>query len=925
MRPIRLVIEGVNSFTDAQELDFDAVGRVNLFCICGKTGAGKTTIFDSIMLALYGRSGKGNLADVVNLSRNSASVVFDFSSDGEIYRVERTIKCRGEKSDKSDKPDGDALIKRTAISECTLYKVGAPIAKGEEATAKIEEIVGLAASEFKNVYLLEQGEYAEFLKLTPAKQTEAVGKIFALTRFGEVYARAGDRMKAADTQIAVAQQSIENLGDASDGAVKDKKTELASLKAKAASVERELARKKSELEEQEKKRDAYKAAIEKQRAVNECAERLEKAELGKQAADKATADFCAENAPDYDGELNVLRARINELSVLVERDRECDAAEREAKEQSALAEQKAAECEAKEREFGQKRDAADAEKRSFISALEEFTTAAGKAARPSEVLARAVKDLSVNAENAAESATLREAYYALKTELDNHNAVRSAAEKAKAREDDAARSAGVELDKIASINDKLGQARGEAAAAAETAERAEAELIKAQVHSHAAAVAAELADGDTCPVCGGVYHGASRTEAGDVEAKKRERDAAAEKKRDAEKQVSALEKLVDSAKLKYEQFDETAKSARAERETKEQELEALCVDGDLYVGVLTILERAGKLAVAYEKSLNALRELLPSAEKATAERDAAARAAEEKAKRAAEIEAKLGEYRGKAAAELAAVREKAAATEKLKADREAEKQRLERDAAAAAATVKAAEESLEAARRACPSDVPEFDEGAYVAAKEDAQRQADKASELKAAVARTEAELYAVEEKAGQRKALEARRDEAVKTYNIYKEIADITKGKKMLDFVATEYIEDFTAAASDILSTLSGGKYTMRYDRDGGFVVSDFLNEGKARKTDTLSGGEMFLASLAVAIAIARSVSGGDNAFFFLDEGFGTLDEELIDTVYAALEGLASSCLVGVISHSSALIERMPSCVEVVEATDTTGSRIKY
>ena len=116
-----------------------------------------------------------------------------------------------------------------------------------------------------------------------------------------------------------------------------------------------------------------------------------------------------------------------------------------------------------------------------------------------------------------------------------------------------------------------------------------------------------------------------------------------------------------------------------------------------------------------------------------------------------------------------------------------------------------------------------------------------------------------------------------------------------------------------------------MRYDRDGGLTVTDLLNEGKARKTDTLSGGEMFLASLAVAIAIARAVSGGDNAFFFLDEGFGTLDDELIDTVYAALEGLASSCLVGVISHSSALIERMPSCVEVMEATDTTGSRIKY
>mgnify|MGYP001098171312 FL=1 len=81
----------------------------------------------------------------------------------------------------------------------------------------------------------------------------------------------------------------------------------------------------------------------------------------------------------------------------------------------------------------------------------------------------------------------------------------------------------------------------------------------------------------------------------------------------------------------------------------------------------------------------------------------------------------------------------------------------------------------------------------------------------------------------------------------------------------------------------------------------------------------------MSVAIAIARTQSRGNNAFFFLDEGFGTLDDELIDTVYGALEMLSEDCLVGVISHASALIDKMPSCVEVIAATDTTGSIIKY
>ena len=161
------------------------------------------------------------------------------------------------------------------------------------------------------------------------------------------------------------------------------------------------------------------------------------------------------------------------------------------------------------------------------------------------------------------------------------------------------------------------------------------------------------------------------------------------------------------------------------------------------------------------------------------------------------------------------------------------------------------------------------------------------------------------------------------KRADLYRVIADMTKGKAMLNFVAAEYIAEFTAVAGEILGELSGGKYTMCYDKVNGFMVSDYLNGGKYRKTDTLSGGELFLASLSVAIAIARTQSRGNNAFFFLDEGFGTLDEDLIDVVYGALESLSKDCLVGVITHAEALISRMPFTVTVEEATDTCGSRI--
>ncbi len=927
MRPIRLVIEGVNSFTDAQELDFDAVGRVNLFCICGKTGAGKTTIFDSIMLALYGKSGKGNLADVVNLSRSSASVTFDFSANGEVYRVERTIKCRGEKADKSDKENAverDALIKRSAVSECTLYKAGAPIAKGEEATAAIEEIVGLAASEFKNVYLLEQGEYAEFLKLTPAKQTEVVGKIFSLTRFGEVYSRANDRMKAADADAAAIQKSIETLGNVTDAEVQTKKSEIASLKAKAAAGEREIQRKRDEFEEMGKVRDAYKSALEKQRAVAESAERAERAKAQKAEADRALTDFEAEQVPDYNGELEEIRARINELSVLVERDRECEAAEKDALDKRAAAERKRGALEKIRGELNAKRETADADGQKLRAALCDAKTAAEKAERTTEALARLARVVNDDGRETAAASEINAVYYALRTELDKYNEVKRAAAKADAEREEAMKHAGEELDKIERLGKELEAAKSEATEAAATAEKAEAALTKARVDSYAAAVAAELHAGDRCPVCGGEYRGGACA-AGDVEARKVELDEALAAKRDADKKYTTFEKLTDNAKLKYEQYDAAVKSAQAEQDAAAKALEQTGVEERTHESVLDALARAEKLAAAYERSKDAEKSLLPAAEKAAAEKAAAETAADQSSARAAELALRLGEYRGKAAGELGAVKQKQSDIEKLAGAREQKRKDLGLAVAAAEATLKAAEEGLEAARRACPSEAPEFDEGAYVAAKEDLERLRDKAAALATEKARAETEFAVLEEKVKQRKSLDSQMDGAIKTYNIYKEIAEITKSKKMLDFVAAEYIEDFTAAASGILAELSGGKYTMRYDRDGGFVVSDFLNDGKARKTDTLSGGEMFLASLAVAIAIARSVSGGDNAFFFLDEGFGTLDDELIDTVYAALESLASSCLVGVISHSSALIERMPSCVEVMEATDTTGSRIKY
>ena len=138
-----------------------------------------------------------------------------------------------------------------------LYRDGAPIAKGKEATAALREIVGLDAGEFKNVYLLEQGEYAEFLKKPPAKQTEAVGKIFSLMRFGDVHKLAADGAKREDAEAANVDARISDLGDASPDALRAAKTELSALRAKNTALIKDMDGKRSELDALEARRLEY--------------------------------------------------------------------------------------------------------------------------------------------------------------------------------------------------------------------------------------------------------------------------------------------------------------------------------------------------------------------------------------------------------------------------------------------------------------------------------------------------------------------------------------------------------------------------------------------------------------------------------------------------------------------------------------------
>ncbi len=135
----------------------------------------------------------------------------------------------------------------------------------------------------------------------------------------------------------------------------------------------------------------------------------------------------------------------------------------------------------------------------------------------------------------------------------------------------------------------------------------------------------------------------------------------------------------------------------------------------------------------------------------------------------------------------------------------------------------------------------------------------------------------------------------------------------------------DLVAGANDLLSQLSDGGYSLSSDDDGTFSIVDHRNANETRSVSTLSGGETFLVSLALALSLAETLAaagGADLDAIILDEGFGTLDDESLDTVASVLEDLAGRGLVvGVNTHVKELAARAP--VRFVVSREPAGSKV--
>ena len=194
----------------------------------------------------------------------------------------------------------------------------------------------------------------------------------------------------------------------------------------------------------------------------------------------------------------------------------------------------------------------------------------------------------------------------------------------------------------------------------------------------------------------------------------------------------------------------------------------------------------------------------------------------------------------------------------------------------------------------------------------DEQTLSQKEKEFKSCIANKggiEKEINLFETKLSQKTELEKEMKKAEARLDALNKLSQMFKGDKFIQFISTVYLEQLCAKANERLQIITNNKFAIRYWEEN-FEVIDNLNSGKTRSLKTLSGGQIFQASLCMALALVDTIrlnSDTREDFFFLDEGFGTQDNESIELIFKSLVSLRQeNKIVGLISHSEILKEKI-------------------
>lgn len=914
MRPLKLTIAGFGPYAGAQELDFEALGTSGLYLIAGDTGAGKTTIFDAITFALFGEaSGGSRKSDMLRSKYARAEdptyVELTFTYGGQTYTVRRNPAYERAKT------RGVGTTSQLADAQLTLPD-GSVVTKLKDVNRAVQEIIGLSREQFAQVCMISQGDFRRLLEADTETRKKIFKDIFGTGLYSDLQTRLKDEVSALDGQITEARRSIRQYtegmvcADNSDfnAQVQKAKTdglptaELTELFEKLLDEDRKLedrlGNQVSAAEDAIKALEKQKEAVEAYRQTKENLDKLSKTEQTQTAAWE-TAKAALEAAktekdktqPELTEHLGKLRNQLPSYDELDEKNKAL-----QGKEKLLKIEQ-------------QKRDEAEKQKATLAEELSAFKDEQAKLKDSDKEKAELDAQLQQCTDRKDALETLLEDFTSLYTEQKTLTDIQ---------------------------NTYLALAK----TAAERLREYD-QMQRAFLNAQAGILAGSLQDGAPCPVCGSLEHPHpaelpehAPTEDGVKQAKEtyeKAQAAAAEASKNAEGQKGKVE----AKKGALSKTVETLLTAAAEEQAETAAQEKLH-DCETQIKDLNKQLEVLKKSILRKSELD---EKIPEIEDARktaednwndADKQLGVLQAEHKTltDRIAELKQSL------------ALPDKTSAEQKI-SELQKQSDALEQALTAALEQEKASLNALTATRAAIEQLQKQLETGAdgdlnNLFEQLEAQKKQKKELEEQRQSVHTRIEVNGrahdgIDKK---RDELEELEQKYVWMNALAKTATGNLQGKAKIDletYVQATYFDRILARANLRLQKMSGGQYDLKRRRNTDDLKSksgleldiiDHINATE-RSVNTLSGGEAFLASLALALGLSDEVqmsTGIHLDTLFVDEGFGSLDSEALSKAYQTLAGLTEgNRLVGIISHVAELKERIDR--QIIVAKDPDGS----
>jgi exonuclease SbcC len=202
----------------------------------------------------------------------------------------------------------------------------------------------------------------------------------------------------------------------------------------------------------------------------------------------------------------------------------------------------------------------------------------------------------------------------------------------------------------------------------------------------------------------------------------------------------------------------------------------------------------------------------------------------------------------------------------------------------------------------------------------------DVQSEKNRELGKTESQIRKLSDDLKEQKQLRMDLDKLEMRGEDIKTMKQLFKGSGFVNYVSSVHLRNLCLAANDRFYKLVRQKMSLEITEDNSFQVRDYLNGGKVRSVKTLSGGQTFQAALSLALSLADSIqqfTDSSQNFFFLDEGFGSLDKESLDVVFETLKSLRKeNRIVGVISHVEEMQQEIDTHLRIVN-DEENGSTV--